>query len=134
MKFVGALFTLKSQQNRLLKKKWKRKTQRRKHGSKLHLSIRADPCLRFFPFFFFFPSNMFWLFSSELCTHCSRVPPLFSNFFIKNWFHGTIHIFKNYFVTMFSVFSFSKISSIQTDHKPNEHEIISLITILHWFQ
>ena len=27
---------------------------------------------------------------------------------IKNGSHGTIHIFKNYFVTVFSVFSFSK--------------------------
>ena len=27
---------------------------------------------------------------------------------IKNESHGTIHIFKNYFVTVFSVFSFSK--------------------------
>ena len=41
---------------------------------------------------------------------------------IKNGSHGTIHIFKNYFVTVFSVFSFqfsifsfSKISFIQTD-------------------
>ena len=42
---------------------------------------------------------------------------LFSNFFIKNRFHGTIHIFKNYFATMFLVFSFSKISYIQTDPK-----------------
>ena len=40
---------------------------------------------------------------------------LFSNFFIKNGSHGTIHIFKNYFATVFSVFSFNKISSIQTD-------------------
>ena len=40
---------------------------------------------------------------------------LFSNFFNKNGSHGTIHIFKNYFVTVFSVFSFSKISSIQTE-------------------
>ena len=27
---------------------------------------------------------------------------------IKKWSHGTIHIFKNYFATVFSVFSFSK--------------------------
>ena len=40
---------------------------------------------------------------------------LFSNFFIKNGSHSTIHIFKNYFVTMFLVFS--KISCIQTDPK-----------------
>ena len=31
---------------------------------------------------------------------------LFSNFFIKNGSHDTIHIFKNYFATVFSVFSF----------------------------
>ena len=29
----------------------------------------------------------------------------FSNFFFKTGFHGTIHIFKNYFTTVFSVFS-----------------------------
>ena len=39
----------------------------------------------------------------------------FNNFFIKNGSYDTIHIFKNYFATMFSVFSFSKISSIQTN-------------------
>ena len=40
---------------------------------------------------------------------------LFSNFFIKNGSHGTIHTFKNYFAIVFSVFS--KISSIQTHLK-----------------
>ena len=39
--------------------------------------------------------------------------PLFSNFLIKNESRGTIHTFKNYFATMFSVFN--KISYIQTD-------------------
>ena len=41
--------------------------------------------------------------------YCSRDPQisLFSNFFIKNESHDTIHTFKNYFVTVFSVFSFS---------------------------
>ena len=41
--------------------------------------------------------------------YCSRDPQisLFSNFFIKNGSHDTIHTFKNYFVTVFSVFSFS---------------------------
>ena len=34
---------------------------------------------------------------------------------IKNESHGTIYIFKNYFATVFSVFS--KISYIQTDPK-----------------
>ena len=40
---------------------------------------------------------------------------LFSNIFIKNESYGTIYTFKNYFVTVFLVFSFNKISSIQTD-------------------
>ena len=35
---------------------------------------------------------------------------LFNNFFIKNWSHNTIYIFKNYFATVISVlvFNFSK--------------------------
>ena len=44
--------------------------------------------------------------------HCLQNPQtfLFSNFFIKNGSHNTIHTFKNYFATVFSVsaFSFSK--------------------------
>ena len=42
--------------------------------------------------------------------YCSRDPQtsLFSNFFIKNGFHGTIHTFKNYFVTVFSIFNFQQ--------------------------
>ena len=44
---------------------------------------------------------------------------IFKKFFIKNGSHGTIHIFKIYFATVFSVFSFSKINSIQTDPKSN---------------
>ena len=41
--------------------------------------------------------------------YCSRDPQisLFSNFFIKNESHDTIHTFKNYFTIIFSVFSFS---------------------------
>ena len=30
----------------------------------------------------------------------------FSNFFIKNWSHGTIYTFKDYFATIFLVFNF----------------------------
>ena len=54
--------------------------------------------------------------------YCSRDPQisLFSNFFIKNESHDTIHTFKNYFVTVFSVSA--SISSIQTD-------LISLIVV-----
>ena len=54
--------------------------------------------------------------------YCSRDPQisLFSNFFIKNEFHSTIHTFKNYFAKVFLVFNFQFsvsviISSIQTD-------------------
>ena len=51
--------------------------------------------------------------------HCSRDPKtsFFTQTFIKNGSHDTIHTFKNYFVILFSVFSFqffSKISGIQT--------------------
>ena len=73
-----------------------------------------------FSLFFCALRNAFQLKSSLSVgpVHCLRDPQtsLFSNFFIKNWFHDTIHTFKNYFVTVFSVFS--KISDIQTDPKP----------------
>ena len=60
-----------------------------------------------FFFFFFelkcltFPVNSAWcaLFTDPQIS-------LFSNFFIKNGSHGTIHTFKNYFAKMFSVSSF----------------------------
>ena len=40
--------------------------------------------------------------------HCSQDPQIqiSANFFIKIKFHGNIHIFKNYFVTVLLVFSF----------------------------
>ena len=44
--------------------------------------------------------------------------------YIKNESHGTIHTFKNYFVTVFSVFS--KISYIQTYPMPKNTPIMSL--------
>ena len=52
--------------------------------------------------------------------HCSSTVHALKN--IKNGSHGTIHIFKNYFATVFSIFSFqfsvsTTISSIQTDSK-----------------
>ena len=56
-------------------------------------------------------------FYSEQCIYALFTDPqisFFINFFIKNGSHITIHTFKNYFATVFSVFSFSKISSIQT--------------------
>ena len=53
----------------------------------------------------------------------------FSKFFFKTGSHGTIHTFKNYFTTVFSVFSFqfSATSGIQTYSKRN----ILLIVFLH---
>ena len=79
----------------------------------------------FVPFFFFFTrfgvtwllfmycslnsNRKCWLFCSKQCISVLFMDPqisLFSNFFIKNGSHGTIHTFKNYFATVFSVFSF----------------------------
>ena len=54
-----------------------------------------------------------------LFTHCSQDPqPLYSEKKkIKNGSYSTIHTFKNYFTTVFSVFN--KINCIQTDPKMN---------------
>ena len=73
----------------------------------------------FFIFYFCFSHTFLTkLAVNSIFMHCSRVSQiiLFNKFFIKNWSHDTIHTFQNYFATVFSVFSFSKISSIQTDH------------------
>ena len=54
-------------------------------------------------------NNQCWLFHSEQCICALFMDPqipLFSNFFIINGSHDTIHTFKNYFATVFSVFSF----------------------------
>ena len=51
----------------------------------------------------------YWLFCSKQCISVLFMDPqipLFSNFFIKNGSHSTIHTFKNYFATVFSVFNF----------------------------
>ena len=74
--------------------------------------------IMFCSFFFFFWFQPHYLTKSTVNStqvYCLWVPQisLFSHFFIKNWSHGTIHTFKNYFVTMFSVLV--KINSIQTD-------------------
>ena len=53
-------------------------------------------------------SRNIWLFSTSVGpVYYSQNPQtsLFSNFFIKNRSHGTIHTFKNYFATIFSVFN-----------------------------
>ena len=73
-----------------------------------------NPELRFLIFFFFpLPAALFDQVNREQCTRALFTNPqilLFNNFFIKNGSHDTIHTFKNYFATVFSVsvFSFSK--------------------------
>ena len=81
-------------------------------SSNICLDLTYGVCgssLSIFSFFFFFqPQFMIFL---QWTVHCSRDPqiPIFSNFFIKNESHSTIHTFKNYFATVFSVFSKNKL-------------------------
>ena len=86
-------------------------------------------CFRIFIFgvFSFFLARICWYFKDKiyclwmvhaLFTHNARTVHAFKN--IINGSHGTIHTFKNYFATVFLVFSFQfsvsvTISSIQTD-------------------
>ena len=70
--------------------------------------------LRTCVFFFLGGKSAFqWLYVTLVgSVHCLRdlQTSFFSNFFIKNGPHGTIHTFKNYFTAIFLVFS--KISGI----------------------
>ena len=76
-------------------------------------------CVCTFPFFFYFLCTHITV-SGDI-EHCScSVHTLFTGPIttlfrknIKNWSHDTIHTFKNYFATVFLVFS--KISCIQMD-------------------
>ena len=98
--------------------------------------------LRFSIAFFFFVtlkrycSSLLWTvavtFDREQCICALFMDPqitLFSNFFIKNGSHGTIYTFKNYFATVFSVFSFQ---FQQNKFYPNR-PIISLFTFDSFF-
>ena len=74
--------------------------------------------------FFLFFMHADYTVQEILCTvhalfmyHSRDSQLLYSKKYIKNESHGTIHIFKNYFATMFSISVFNKISSIQTDLK-----------------
>ena len=81
----------------------------------------------FFSFFFFINwearehrtttllITKFALFSGSVYCSWDLQTSFFNNFFIKDESHRTIHTFKNYFSTIFSVFS--KINCIQTDPK-----------------
>ena len=51
-------------------------------------------------------SNNFQPISAHCALFTDPQISFFSNFFIKNWSHGTIHTFKNYFATVFFSFSF----------------------------
>ena len=128
-----------------MKKKKKKKTKqnkrsktqrkRKRHLSKPHLNVCLDStesCVyvskfNVFPSFFFFFLPAFVDFGRQylllwtvytLFTHCAYTVHILKN--IKNGFHDTIYTFKNYFATVFSVFSFqfsATISSIQTHPK-----------------
>ena len=73
----------------------------------LKAAVRFFFCvLSFFFFFFFYSTATFDKVFCEQCIHALFMDPqfpLFSNFFIKNGSHYTIHTFKNYFATVFSV-------------------------------
>ena len=61
---------------------------------------------------FFFWEKHFMLFQWVPCTVYGLTNLFFRKIFIKNGTHGIIHTFKNYFATVFSVFS--KINRMQT--------------------
>ena len=108
-------------QEALVKKKKKKqktknaKTQDASAQSKRILSIHLDTefgeFTSVFSLFFFFLKRACGYYEFSMGpVHCSRDPQtfLFSKFFIKNESYGTIHTFKNYFATVFSIFIFQR--------------------------
>ena len=103
------------------------------HCDRLHTTFSHVHvfCLFFFFFFLRVNSNLTWVhrsctvyYCSYTVLHCSCTVYVLKN--IKNGFHDTIYTFKNYFATVFSVFSFqfqfsATINSIQTDPLSNLH-------------
>ena len=103
------------------------------------MACYQEVCFLFFPFFVmilitrldrvcvqhFCVSHLFFFFSNLKCVsvlssgsvHYSWDSQIsfFNKTFIKNESHGIIHTFKNYVVTVFSIFSFQQISGIQMD-------------------
>ena len=59
-----------------------------------------------FSFFFFFSLKITVYEQYIMFTYCIYTIHVFKN--IKNGSHGIIYIFKNYFITVFSIFSFRK--------------------------
>ena len=75
-------------------------------------------CVSSFFFFFFLPKYLTFSVNSAWCAMFTDPQiSLFSNFFIKNRSHGTIHIFKNYFTTVFFILQFSAVSK-RTLYRP----------------
>ena len=60
--------------------------------------------LHLWSMFYAFPNESIFSISLVYYSQNPQVP-LFSNFFFKTESHGTIHIFKNYFTVIFSVFN-----------------------------
>ena len=63
----------------------------------------------------------------EQCIHALFTNPhisFFINFFIKNGSHGTIDTFKNYFATVFSVFSFQFQQNKFYSNTPYDEQIL----------
>ena len=88
------------------------------HGEECRWCLGTDEtrrvcvCVSFFFFFFFcflLVENRIsagkWPVSGSHALFTDPQTSLFNNFFTKNGSHGTIHTLKNYFVTVFSVFS-----------------------------
>ena len=94
----------------------------------------------FFLFHAFFPSQAatvhvlymnssrnIWPVLREQCIHALFTNPqisFFINFFIKNGSHGTIDTFKNYFATVFSVFSFQFQQNKFYSNTPYDEQIL----------
>ena len=84
-------------------------------SARLDSAFSVESYVAFFHFFFFpltscvcfRPGNNYHCSSTiaVLIMYCSSTVHVFKN--IKNGSHDTIHTFKNYFATVFSVFSFS---------------------------
>ena len=86
---------------------WKAMHTRRNANVAAHLVTRLRFFIHGFHFFFFSfqPAIVDFVNCKQYIYVLFTVPQitLFSNFFIKNGSHNTIHTFKNYFVTVFSV-------------------------------
>ena len=86
-----------------------------------------------FSFFFFFlcvNSNPTWVHYSHTVYHCSCTVYVLKN--IKKESHDTIYTFKNYFTTIFSVFSFQFSATINLIHTHPIYispHVLSIVTL-----